>query len=514
MRCSGLAEVLEKTPIIHTIYFKQFLKVQIMTQISKTRFAPSPTGLIHLGNVRTALFNWLCAISDQGVFLLRIEDTDKERSKNEYVEALKHDLKWLGLEWQEGPDSGGDAGPYNQSERVSIYNKYYALLIEKDNAYPCFCSPQELSLSRKVQRSAGKPPRYAGTCASLSKQEVEKKKQQGLQATLRFRVAKQGQLEFNDLVRGAQRFACNDIGDFIIRRSDDSPSFFFSNAIDDALMDVSLILRGEDHLTNTPRQIMILEALGLRVPAYGHISLIVGDDGTPLSKRHGSMSVQELKGAGFLPLAVVNYLARLGHHYPNEAYMSMQQLAQEFSTKQLGKAPARYQKSQLIYWQHEAIMNTSDQDLWLWMKNVKKDGLALHQVISDDNAMIFSHAIRENVTMPEDGLNWAANLFSQSGLYDEKAKNIIVEAGADFFSSALEVLNENHDQFKSFSNALSQKISRKGKQLFMPLRAAMTGELHADGWHTDWMRGPQMAALWKLLGTELIKRRLELAVRM
>lgn len=277
----------------------------------KTRFAPSPTGLLHLGNVRTALFNALYARHGGGVFLLRIEDTDLERSRGEYILSLMEDMHWLGLDWQEGPEADDTHGPYAQSQRGEIYRRYFDELEEQGLAYPCFCSQRELELSRKTQLASGRPPRYAGTCAHLTAEERQKRLDKGIQPTLRFRVENGAVVQFNDLVRGPQAFPTDDIGDFVIRRAEGSAAFFFSNAIDDALMDVTHVLRGEDHLTNTPRQILLQQALGLATPHYGHISMIVGADGAPLSKRTGSRSVRELREAGYLPLAVVNYLARL-----------------------------------------------------------------------------------------------------------------------------------------------------------------------------------------------------------
>ncbi len=479
--------------------------------LMKTRFAPSPTGYIHLGNVRTALFNWLAAHAQQGRFLLRIEDTDLERSETVYQQALMEDLRWLGLDWDEGPDASGDAGPYLQSERSAVYTRYFELLQEKGMAYPCFCTAQELSVSRKLQRSAGRPPRYAGTCAGLSAQEVEAKKQRGLPFTLRFRVPRQGSVSFIDGVRGRQEFSCQDIGDFIIRKSDGSPSFFFSNAIDDALMGVTHVLRGEDHLTNTPRQQMLLEALELKPPEYAHISLIVGGDGAPLSKRHGSKSVRELREQGYLPLGVVNYLARLGHHYENEAFMSMESLAQHFQLQHLGKAPAHFQEEQLLHWQHEAILHADDQQLWQWMSLVERDGLTITQLVPAERRNAFVHAVRDNLTMPDDALDWAANLFCESGIYAADAENIIREAGSGFFQAAVASLADAQDQFKSFAGAVGTATGTKGKKLYMPLRAAISGELYAQGWNSDWARGPQMAVLWELLGAARIRRRLELA---
>ena len=281
----------------------------------KTRFCPSPTGYLHLGNVRTALFSALLAKHSKGCFLLRIEDTDKTRSDDVFTHALIEDLRWLGLHWQEGVDAGGDLGPYHQSQRQSIYDDYYERLIAMKMAYMCFCTEEQLTLQRTLQQKAGKPPRYSGVCRHLSDAEIKEKIAAGVKPTLRFCIPENEMITFTDMVRGEQRFNSNDLGDFVIKRADGTAPFMYGNAIDDALMGVTHVLRGEDHLTNTPRQIAILKALNLPVPQYGHIALIVGPDGAPLSKRHGSRSLRALHEEGFLPMAIVNYLARLGHYY-------------------------------------------------------------------------------------------------------------------------------------------------------------------------------------------------------
>ncbi|MFI4922010.1 MAG: glutamate--tRNA ligase, partial [Gammaproteobacteria bacterium] len=262
---------------------------------TRTRFAPSPTGHLHVGNARTALFCALLAARDSGAFILRIEDTDAARSHGDFETALREDLNWLGLHWQEGPDMGGPKGPYRQSERGESYAEHMQKLADRGLVYPCFCSAKELEMARKVQLAAGQPPRYAGTCAKLITAEIEARLAKGLKPALRFRVPETGETVFQDLVRGRQVFAHRDIGDFIIRRADGSPAFFFSNALDDALMGVTHVLRGEDHLANTPRQLLLLQALGLPAPSYAHLSLIVGQGGAPLSKREGGGSLKELR---------------------------------------------------------------------------------------------------------------------------------------------------------------------------------------------------------------------------
>lgn len=469
-----------------------------MVNSVKTRFCPSPTGFVHLGNARTALFNALLAKQQDGIFLLRIEDTDVVRSKSEFTEALERDLLWLGLAWQEGPSKDLGRGPYFQSQRQNIYDQYYQQLEKAGKAYPCFCTEEDLALMRKVQRASGKPPRYAGTCLHLSAEERAKKIAAGIKPTLRFHVPNDVIIEFNDAVRGAQKFNGNDIGDFIIRRADGTSPFMFCNAIDDALMGVTYALRGEDHLTNTPRQILILEALQLPSPTYGHISLIVGPDGSPLSKRHGSRSLQELRAAGFFPDAVNNYLARLGHYYEDDSYMTLDQLAAKFLLEKLGKAPARFDYQQLLRWQQEAVTRKSDEELWFWFLPETKD------LVGESRKNEFIATVRSNIVFPEDAHRYAqlffGNEFLQSQMGDEQHL-ILREAGSEFFDAAIAIVKAQGKDFKTLSQQLGVELQIKGKALFQPLRIAITGEMH----------GPEMVNIFKLLPVDEIISRLEKA---
>lgn len=464
----------------------------------KTRFCPSPTGYMHLGNIRTALFNALLAKGQQGNFLLRIEDTDKIRSGDEYAEMLQHDLHWLGLKWQEGPGVEGPQAPYWQSQRQEIYQKYYEQLEKQGLVYPCFCTDQQLAISRKVQLAAGHPPRYSGTCVGLTAEQIAQKKAEGIPATLRFKVPEDGyEVCFTDLVHGPQSFKGKDIGDFIIRRADGTASFIFCNAIDDALMGVTHALRGMDHLTNTPRQLLILEALKLPAPQYGHISLIVGSDGSPLSKRHGSRSIYELREEGFLPIALVNYLARLGHYYTDPGFMDFETLAKNFNTDTLGTAPARFDAVQLLHWQKEAVARTEHEVLWEWM------GSAVHQIVPENQKDAFIETVRHNITFPADALRWAKNFFEEEA-HTTEAIEAIREAGSDFFLTALKLLDTTTTDFKALSQGLQQSLNVKGKALFQPLRAALTGEIS----------GPEMAPVLPLLGIERIRSRLQHATHL
>lgn len=458
----------------------------------KTRFAPSPTGLLHLGNVRTALFNYLLAHRGNGVFLLRIEDTDAMRGHERFTEALQADLRWLGLTWSEGPAVGGRHAPYAQSERGAVYQRYFSELETRGLAYPCFCSEHELNIARKTALAAGRPPRYSGKCRQLSAAERDAHFAAGMPATLRFHVEDGRRVEFQDGVRGGQVFETSEIGDFIIRRSDGTPAFFFCNAIDDALMEVTLVVRGEDHLTNTPRQILLLEALGLPVPAYAHIALVVGADGAPLSKRTGSHSVQELREAGFLAIGVNNYLARLGHTYESNALLALDGLAAAFAAERLHRAPARFDEQHLHHWQREAVRHASIDELWVWL------AAPVRALVPDTARAAFLEAVRGNVLFPPDVERWARAIFSDALEIAHDAHPAIEAAGKEFFDVARRAIEKHGDDFKAMSDMVKHLTGRSGKALFQPLRAALTGALD----------GPEMAKLLPLIGIERARARL------
>jgi glutamyl-tRNA synthetase len=462
--------------------------VLTMDQQIKTRFCPSPTGLLHLGNLRTALFSALLAKSRGGCFLLRIEDTDQQRSEERYVEQLEKDLLWLGLAWQEGPGHDQGKGPYYQSARGAIYDDYYQRLEATGAAYPCFCSEEELTLARKIQRSAGKPPRYPGACQNLTPEQIEAKLAQGLKPTLRFRVPLHQETRFTDLVRGEQCFKSEDLGDFIIRRADGTAPFLFCNAIDDALMGVTQVLRGEDHVANTPRQLLILQTLGLPVPEYGHISLILALDGSPLSKRQGSRSLVELRNEGYLPLAIVNYLARLGHYFGHDEFLSLEQLAEQFKLTSLSTSPAKFNPAQLLFWQKQAVEHSSAADMWDWL------GIEFFNSLPAQHRELFLEIVKPNILFPDDALRWAKIIFED----EVSIRDLQTASDPRYFTEALAAFTRHGANAQKILEHLKTELNIKGQMLFQPLRLALTGEPH----------GPELGKLMTLIEPEKIHQRL------
>ena len=449
-----------------------------------TRFAPSPSGELHLGNARTALFNWLLARRDGGRFLLRIEDTDAERSKAEFTAQLKDDLQWLGLAW--------DGEIVEQSKRGDVYRQALDRLASVGRVYPCYCTPLEIEISRKTQLASGKPPRYAGTCRHLDENQRAAKLAEGRKPTLRFKVPDSGRVEFIDLVHGEQRFECADIGDFIVQRADRSAAFFFSNIVDDALSGVTVVLRGEDHLSNTPRQLMIAEALGLPAPAYGHISLITSADGSPLSKRHGAKSLKRLKQEGYLPLALVNHLFRLGHSTELHGLQTLDELARGFDPTHLVRSPARFDPVQLEVWQRDAVHRLTLDEACVWL------GAHKPEQVADDAWRAFAQVVQANLILPADVTPWVQAIFGDDIELDDEGRSIITAAGNAFFGAAVTAAGEAGNDWKALSQRVRDLTGKKGPELFKPLRYALTGQGH----------GPELAPLLALLTPERIRARL------
>ena len=462
----------------------------------RTRFAPSPTGALHLGNVRTALFNWLYAHGHGGRFILRSEDTDAERSADTSLTALTDALVWLGLTVDEGPEEGGPYGPYRQSERSRLYDDALARLQDSGHAYRCYCTREELAEARRRQLAGGRPPRYPGTCRDLDAHERAERESSGRVPTIRFRVPDEGSITFNDLVLGPQTTRLREIGDFIIARSDGSPAFFLANAVDDAEMAITHVLRGEDHLTNTPRQLLLLDALGYeRQPQYGHFGLILGMDGRPLSKRRGGAMLDGLREQGYRPEALINHLARIGFAPPGDGVMCIDALAAAFEPMRVARGGARHDANALDGWQREALERLDADALWEWMVAGAPDDVITLPV----DGPVFAAAVRPNVLFPGDGWGWARRLFDSEAEPDSEARAEIAAAGTGLFRSALTVQDPvPADDFGAWVKAVGAAAGVKGRALYRPLRAALTNAVE----------GPELGAVVPLMPAELVIARL------
>ncbi len=456
-----------------------------------TRFAPSPTGLLHLGNARTAFFSWLYARHRGGRFVLRVEDTDAERSTPEHVTALLEDLAWLGLDYDAGPGREDGHGPYFQSARGGHYARAFARLGAEGHAYPCFCTTARLELDRKLQLARGEAPRYSGTCRGLAAAEVTDRLAAGEPAALRFRIPPGVTVRYPDLVRGDQSFESDALGDFIVRRADGSASFLASNALDDAEMGITDVLRGEDHVANTPRQILLLEALGLAAPRYGHLPLLVGPDGAPLSKRHGAASVLDLRREGYLAPALRNLLFRLGHAPAEDGWQTLAQQVAGFRADHLGRAPARFDTTQLRHWQQEAVRHATFADLAAFVP----------PRVPPVAAESFLAAVRANVVLPADAGRYAEMIYGELGDPPAELRATIVGAGREAYVAALNALDAGAD-WGGLTAAVRAATGLTGRALFKPLRAALTQALD----------GPELGPVLLLMPRPLAHARLGAAL--
>ena len=464
--------------------------------IQKTRFCPSPTGALHLGNLRAALFSFLFSKKNNGMFLLRIEDTDLLRSEDEFVEKIYEDLEWLLLVWDEGPKVEGKHTPYFQSKRFEIYEGFYNLLLEKDLIYPCFTSEEELKVIKRSQLQAGEPPRYPGTWSQASKEEVQAELDRGNVPVYRFRMPTEGIIEFEDQIKGNQQFNACDLDDFIVKKTDGTPSFMFANAIDDALMEVSFVLRGEDHLSNTPRQLALIEALGLSKPNFAHLPLFLGHDGAPLSKRNGSVSVSELKEMGYLPIAIINYLIRVGHFIPDNNLKSLDELSELLDIDSISHSPSRFDLDQLKFWQKQAVevMDIVEMKQWLFE--------SLAEVLPEDVEMKkFVELIKSNVVFPNDAAEFAKAFFSKENDYSDDGMNYLKNAPEEFFNVAEQCISSSWGQWANSVKELGVKTNTKGKNLYMPIRLALT----------SLTSGPELDQIAELLGKDEVLKRLKAA---
>jgi glutamyl-tRNA synthetase len=453
----------------------------------RVRFAPSPTGFLHVGNVRTALFNWLLAGGNNGVFLLRIEDTDAERSKLKYEKQLIDDLRWLGLDWNEGIERGGPYGPYRQSDRFALYQEYAQRLLNEDKAFRCFCSEEQLDKVRQEQLTRREPSHYSGTCRHLSAAELETHRTAGTPFTLRLRV-RPGIVGFSDLVFGRLDIETTQISDPVLLRSDGSPTYNFCCVIDDFLMKISHVIRGDGHLSNTHRQILIYEALGAPVPQFAHLSTILGPDGQKLSKRHGATSIEEFRRQGYLPEALANYLALLGWSPPNEGQeiMSLEETKNLFDLSRVLKSPAIFDAVKLDWMNRSYINRTPGEMLAGWAKDFFA-GAGLVPANPDPPTLSWLARAIDLVKTHVDHLDQlpveTAIIYgfeTDTPELDAEAREMLQKsesrAVADEFARRVEEKERlSPELYREIVAEVKAATHQKGRNLFHPIRAALTG---------------------------------------
>lgn len=453
-----------------------------------TRFAPSPTGRLHAGNLRTALFNWCLARGAGGRFLLRSEDTDASREEQGGLSQQLDDLAWFGLDWDGGPDHPAPEGPFRQSERGEIYREYLGRLAESGRAYACYRTEAELKQRRAELRRRGRPPRYDREWGRLPHEEVVRRRTAGQMPVIRFAAPDAGEIAWDDLVRGPRTLPATEVADFVLARSGGTPGFLFANTMDDALMGVTHVLRGEDHLVNTARQLVILDALGLPVPRYGHMPLLSGPDGAKLSKRTGAVGVESFRDAGILPLALANTLARLGHPWEEHGLLSMAALATGFDPARLSSAAQRFDPAQIGHWQRVALDALSDEELAAWA------GEPVLALVPAGSRVAFLAAVRPNVASPAEVAEWAAILFGPANLEPLPDTG----AGPELFAAALSAFDGGAVDHKGLAGPVRASVGASGKAFFKPLRMALTGRAE----------GPDLGALFAAMPRDTIRARL------
>ncbi|KAF8405600.1 hypothetical protein HHK36_010507 [Tetracentron sinense] len=467
----------------------------------RVRFAPSPTGNLHVGGARTALFNYLFARSKGGKFVLRIEDTDLERSTKESEEAMLQDLSWLGLDWDEGPGVGGDYGPYWQSERNAMYKQYAEKLLKSGDAYRCFCSNEELEKMKEIAKLKQLPPVYTGKWATATGEEVEEALAKGTPYTYRFRVPKEGALKIDDLIRGEVSWGLNTLGDFVIMRSNGQPVYNFCVTVDDATMAISHVIRAEEHLPNTLRQALIYKALGFPMPYFAHVSLILAPDRSKLSKRHGATSVGQFREMGYLPQAMVNYLALLGWGDGTEnEFFTLEQLVEKFSIGRVNKSGAIFDSTKLRWMNGQHLRALPSEELTkLIGERWKSTG-----ILTESEGLFIKEAaelLKDGIDLVTDSDKALSNLLSYplyatlassegKPVVEDKLSEVAASLVAAYDSGDLHgALEEGHAGWQKWVKNFGKSLKRKGKSLFMPLRVLLTGKLH----------GPDMGASVLLL---------------
>ncbi|SHG92078.1 nondiscriminating glutamyl-tRNA synthetase [Thermosyntropha lipolytica DSM 11003] len=468
----------------------------------KVRFAPSPTGPLHIGGARSALFNYLFAKRYDGEMVLRIEDTDLERSRPEYEKEIIDSLRWLGISWTEGVDIGGDNGPYRQTERISVYREYVEKLLASGQAYECFCSEEELEKEREELLAKGEMVRYSGKCRYLTPEEREEKLKQGIKPAIRFKVPDNKVYVVNDLVRGKVAFETGNIGDFIIMKSDGIPTYNFAVVVDDALMGITHVIRAEEHLSNTPRQLMLYEALNFKVPEFAHISLILGSDRQKMSKRHGATSLIQYREKGYLPEAMYNFLALLGWSPEGEEeILTPEQINKSFSLDRVSKSPAVFDLDKLNHINQQHIKMLSLDRLKELLRPYLEASPYGEKIASlgPEKYELLVMALRDYLVCLSDIVEHA-RIILEDIEYEDEALQVL--KGEHIKDLLLQFIDEyppvdGVEEIKQYMKSLVKKTKLKPKDVFMPIRCALSGKTH----------GPDLPYLISIWGREEVQRR-------
>lgn len=477
-----------------------------MNSTIRTRFAPSPTGFLHIGNARTAIMNWIFARHHGGQFVLRIEDTDQERSTSSSEEAILQDLTWLGLDWDEGPGKEGNVGPYRQTERMDLYHSHMKQLIDEGKLYPCYCSAEELEARREEMLAKGEQPHYDGRCRHLTSEQKKQYEAEGRQPVYRLLVQNEA-IDFDDLARGPIHFEGENLSDFVVARADGMPMYNFACVIDDYLMNISHVIRGDDHVSNTPRQILLYRALGWQAPQFAHIPMILGPDRSRLSKRHGATSVAQYREGGFLPEALVNFLSLLSWSSASgEEILSTRQLIDEFDFSRVSKAASVFDVEKLRWMNGVYIRNMEitplAQALYPFMQGK-------YPVESAQDVEPVAKLLHEHLETLDQVVGKAAILYQDSvDLTDSELQEVVAaESSQLVYQTFLQLLNSDEAFTGAVFGALMKEIQKqtgvKGKNLWMPMRVALTGQLH----------GPELFPIVEILGLEKCRRFVQQAIR-
>lgn len=476
----------------------------------RVRYAPSPTGHLHIGGARTALFDYLIARKLGGQFIIRFEDTDQTRHVESGIDNQLDGLRWLGIEWDESVDIGGPYGPYRQTERLELYRPFTDQLLQSGHAYRCYCTEAELEQERAEQEARGETPMYSGKCRHLTAEQVEQYRAEGRQPSIRFRVPQDRTIAFDDRIRERVEFETNGIGDFIIVRPDGIPTYNFAVVLDDHLMKINLVIRGEEHLTNTPRQIMIYEALGVDIPEFAHLSLILNQDRKKMSKRDESIIqfVEQYKELGYLPEAVVNFIALLGWAPKGEEEIfSLEELVEQFDLDRVSKSPAVFDMDKLN-WMNNLYIKKADpaRIVELALPHLQKAGRLPSELTAQQRSWA-----EDLIRLYQEQLRFASEIVPLSELFfreeisfEEEAKALLAEEHAPVvlssFLGQVEQAGEiAAEGWKDLLKAVQKETGYKGKQLFMTVRVALTGQMH----------GPDLNMTLHLLGRETVMARLK-----